>query len=351
MLAAAADQARQETDAPGPSSVLSRQGWHLPWSRPTSTDPITFADWLRWIDTKGRLDPEKIEPVPGMPPVSKENKTLAVAHKVRGHVFTRGIDEPTRRILWPFLLGVFPWCSTESERQRIQQDLSLEFDTWRGHARLALKPPPSPDGPLFDQPPNSEVIDQKHRIQMDFDRIDRQHELFRMDTTSGSTAWCDVVEDGAEEEQPNNVHIRSLVSILLALVLWDNQASTKDPTTAANLEGYAQGLADLCAVLYVSIFPSEVAPKDQAHSKANALVFGCLRAVLVKFGWAAPFRKDQVAMASALAALRGMLRTGAPDAYSHLVRTQADNLFFAYRCVYAPLSSFFPEYLETNTMT
>lgn len=256
--------------------------------------PVDEALWNSWFDEAGR------------PKVRVE--------EMRREVFRRGIDPKglLRKQIWPFLLGVYEWDVTEEERlnhwslkERQYQELKA---TWCGVPEV------------FDRP---DIMDERHRIDVDCRRTDRTHPLFIAPTSTTrekerasrfsvmSPNYSDI---GAQS--PSNEHVENLAGILLTYHCYEKEL------------GYVQGMSDLCAPLYVVMACDE------------ALTFWCFVNVMSRMK--KNFSRDQSGMKKQLLTLQQLIGVMDPELYRHLEKTDALNLFFCFRWVLITFKREFP---------
>lgn len=259
-----------------PAPKTSREPW----------DPVDEVTWEKWFDTDGR------------PKVRME--------EMQREVFRRGIDPAgsLRKRIWPFLLGVHPWdadhkgraISWEAKRKRYHEIKS----EWYGVSEV------------FDRP---DILEERHRIDVDCRRTDRTHPLF-------CTAYPDVSSDEAHQahrritispqtdigaQSPSNEHIDKMAGILLTYNFYDKDL------------GYVQGMSDLCAPLYVVMDTEE------------ELTFWCFVKVMNRMS--ENFLRDQSGMKKQLLTLQELISVMDPELYRHFEKTDGLNLFFCFRWV------------------
>ncbi|TRM58625.1 rab-GTPase-TBC domain-containing protein [Schizophyllum amplum] len=261
----------------------------------TSRDPAHPVDekmWKRWFGPDGR------------PKVRIE--------EMKHEVFRRGIQKEgtLRRRIWPFILGVYDWDVDGAEREARWHDKMREYhrikNEWSGNPEV------------YDQP---QVVDERHRIDVDCRRTDRTQPLFssspdelkrqrRVSTISPQT-----VDIGAQS--PSNEHIDRMAGILLTYNFYEKEL------------GYVQGMSDLCAPLYVVMGPEE-----------EELVFWCFVEVMDRMKQ--NFQRDQSGMKRQLSTLQDLIAVMDPELYRHLEKTDALNLFFCFRWVLIAFKREFP---------
>ncbi|KAF9246277.1 GTPase-activating protein gyp7 [Melanogaster broomeanus] len=235
----------------------------------TSRDPRNPVDektWQKWFAPDGR------------PKVRFE--------EMKREVFRRG------KKIWPFLLGVHAWDVNAKERDRRWEEQIKRYheikDEWCGVSEV------------FDRP---DVVEERHRIDVDCRRTDRTHPLFSdsyQDISGGgaadqgqrrySTISPQLVDIGAQS--PSNEHVDRMGGILLTYNFYDKEL------------GYVQGMSDLCAPLYVVMEAEE------------ELTFWCFVEVMNRMNQ--NFLRDQSGMKKQLSTLRELISVMDPELYRHL---------------------------------
>ena len=225
--------------------------------------PVDTEMWLSWFDDAGR------------PKVSKE--------EMRREVFRRGVSPvgDLRRTVWPFILGVYEWDTTTEERDKLWEE--------KRYVLIALRPFSSrsyivhrkryyelrdewcgvPE--VFERP---DVLEERHRIDVDCRRTDRAVSLFAQPPTlsgdkTASARYAIISPQNGEigAQCPSNEHTEQLAAILLTYgfyerelgmwdfdpFIWQNSftADKKMGLLTEGNEGYVQGMSDLCAPIYV----------------------------------------------------------------------------------------------------
>ncbi|KAL4077167.1 rab-GTPase-TBC domain-containing protein [Scleroderma yunnanense] len=269
-----------------PTPKTSREPWN----------PIDEKTWQSWFDADGR------------PKVRIE--------EMQREVFRRGIDPAgtLRKKIWPFLLGVHEWGIDAKERNKRWEAKRKRYheikDEWCGVPEV------------FDRP---DILEERHRIDVDCRRTDRTHPLFctTYADASGEAAVQDrryfsiispLTEIGAQS--PSNEHIDRMGGILLTYNFYDKDL------------GYVQGMSDLCAPLYVVMDTEE------------ELTFWCFVEVMHRMGQ--NFLRDQTGMKKQLSTLQELISVMDPELYRHLEKTDGLNLFFCFRWVLIAFKREFP---------
>lgn len=261
--------------------------------------PIDEENWASWFDENGR------------PTISREEMKAAV--------FRRGVDEKgtVRRKVWPFMLGVYEWDVEETERKSKWEEKLRTYhqtkDEWFGIPEV------------FDR---QDVIDERHRIDVDCRRTDRSHPLFASQPNAPSPSSdpekqlhrrYSTISPAPQEigaQSPSNEHIDRLGSILLTYNFYEKEL------------GYVQGMSDLCAPIYVVMGADE------------GLTFWCFVEVMNRMK--KNFLRDQSGMKKQLSTLQQLIEMMDPELYRHLEKTDGLNLFFCFRWVLISFKREFP---------
>ncbi|KAJ3794460.1 rab-GTPase-TBC domain-containing protein [Lentinula aff. detonsa] len=269
----------------------------------TSRDPAHPVDQICWSSWFG---------VDGRPQVRFE--------EMKREVFRRGVSDQgrLRQTVWPFILGVLEWDVTGEQRDNDWEAKRKRYhnlkDQWCGVPEV------------FERP---DIVDERHRIDVDCRRTDRTQPLFS--TPSGtpsldkssemddekarySTISPMMVEIGSQS--PSNEHIDRLASILLTYDLYEQEL------------GYVQGMSDLCAPIYVVM---------QAEEE---MTFWCFAEVMNRMKQ--NFLRDQSGMKKQLSTLQQLVEVMDPELYRHLEKADALNLFFCFRWILIAFKREFP---------
>ncbi|KAG5727673.1 GTPase-activating protein gyp7 [Termitomyces sp. T112] len=281
----------QETSPLGIFELLhSTVNLPTPKSSRDPEHPVDEIMWSKWFAEDGR------------PKVRIE--------EMKREVFRRGIvaKGKLRQTIWPFILGVYEWDVTRPERLRKwekKRKLYHEIkDQWCGVPEV------------FDRP---DVIEERHRIDVDCRRTDRSQPLFTtkepklQDGQSGekghhqrySSISPNISDIGSQS--PTNEHIDRHASILLTYNFYEKDL------------GYVQGMSDLCAPIYVIMDANE------------EMTFWCFVEVMHRMKQ--NFLRDQSGMKKQLSTLQQLVGIMDPELYKHLEKTDGLNLFFCFRWV------------------
>ncbi|KAI0341550.1 RabGAP/TBC [Trametopsis cervina] len=260
--------------------------------------PVDDAMWSNWFGADGK------------PTVREE--------EMKREIFRRGISPhgELRKKIWPFLLSVYPWDVTQAQRMEAWQAKRKQYrdlkDEWWGVPEV------------FER---QDVLEERHRIDVDCRRTDRTQPLF-----ASTTPTLDVTEDekgmhmrystispGLSDigaQAPSNEHIERLGAILLTYNVYDKDL------------GYVQGMSDLCAPVYV------VTGADEE------LTFWCFVEIMNRMNQ--NFLRDQSGMKKQLSTLQQLIAVMDPELYRHLEKTEALNLFFCFRWILIAFKREFP---------
>jgi hypothetical protein len=243
--------------------------------------PITKADWNAWFNADGT------------PKIT--------SREMRQEIFRRGLMFEARREAWPLLLEVLPWEATSAERRKIWDDKQQIY--------VQVKSEWSGVDEVFNR---SDVLEERHRIDVDCRRTDRTQPLFAMpsDPSSATVRSPSAIAVAKEEigsQAASNQHVDMLATILLTYNFYEKEL------------GYVQGMSDLCAPIYV------VCGGDEAQT------FWCFAKVMEKMKQ--NFLRDQSGMKRQLLTLQQLIATMDPELYKHFQKVDGLNLFFCFRWI------------------
>ncbi|KAI0721041.1 RabGAP/TBC [Cerioporus squamosus] len=267
-----------------------------PKSSRSPKNPVNEKMWRSWFDADGSTKVRKEE--------------------MKREIFRRGVDPAIRQEVWPFLLGVHDWDSDATRRAsnweaKRQQYRDLK-DEWWGVPEV------------FER---QDVIEERHRIDVDCRRTDRSQPLFAQTTPVNeesenekgmhmrySTISPQIGDIGAQA--PTNDHIERLASILLTYNFYEKEL------------GYVQGMSDLCAPVYVVMDGDE------------EMTFWCFVKIMERMKQ--NFLRDQSGMKKQLSTLQQLISVMDPELYRHLEKTDGLNLFFCFRWILIAFKREFP---------
>lgn len=244
------------------------------------------------------------------------------AREITGHIFHNGIDTvdtTIRQKIWPFLLGVYPWDSTQIERDEILRQYRIEYERLKNLNNYH-------DNTNNDVDP-SEVEywkDQIFRIEKDVLRNDRNLDIYKYNTDdakpnvteTGNNDVEEIEEDESNEQwEIKNPHLLKLRQILITYNKYNN-----------NL-GYVQGMCDLLSPIYYIL-------QDELMS------FWCF----VKFmeRMERNFLRDQSGIRDQMFSLTELTQLLLPQLSNHLVKCDSSDLFFCFRMLIVWFKREFP---------
>lgn len=134
-----ADEIFEEETALGMFEVLSM-------SEVQRREPVSESEWNSFFNAKGEL--------------------IKSSRELRSVLFHGGCEEVVMGEVWCFLLGVYPWDSDAATRKAIAASKRDEY------YQLKRK--------WFDEldQPSADFVEERHRIEKDIHRTDRQHPFF-----------------------------------------------------------------------------------------------------------------------------------------------------------------------------
>jgi hypothetical protein len=183
--------------------------------------PVDTEMWLSWFDNTGR------------PKVNKE--------VMRKEIFRRGVSEigDLRRTVWPFLLGVYEWDTTTEERDKLWEEKRCipVISPVYGSASPRLVVHRKRYYELRDEwcgvPEvfeRQDVLEERHRIDVDCRRTDRTVSLFAQPPASpedktASARYAIVSPQSGEigAQSPSNEHTEQLAAILLTYGFYERE--------------------------------------------------------------------------------------------------------------------------------
>lgn len=251
---------------------------------------ISLVEWLSFFDHSGRL--------------------CVTAQEVKLRVFHGGLDDAVRGEAWLFLLGVYPWDLSREERLVLKES----FDSAYREFKLKW---------VDNEDKRSEDFwkDQKHRIEKDINRTDRQLPIFLkkrqvliqgIDSVQGpqvtsresSPETPDEDEDEFDVANIKNPHLFRMREVLLTYNEYN-----------VNL-GYVQGMTDLLSPLYVKF-------------QDEPLTFWAFAKFMERME--KNFVRDQLGMKNQMLVLNELVQFMLPDLYKHLHKCESTDLFFFFR--------------------
>ena len=247
--------------------------------------PLTKQKWQSFFDAEGRLS--------------------ITIQEVKDYIFHGGVrDMDLRKEIWLFLLEVYPWDSSLTERQELTQTLR---DSYRANYKSKWEyrePHPDNDEEAYWH-------DQVLRIEKDVKRNDRDLPLYKYNTEDGQPSPITQVEDSQNAEaldsegwSVRNPHLQKLRSILLSYNIYNNDL------------GYVQGMCDLLSPIYFILQDEELAFWAFANFM-NRMERNFLR--------------DQSGIRDQMMTLTDLCQLMLPKMSAHLAKCDSSNLFFCFR--------------------
>lgn len=236
---------------------------------------VTLKEWKGWFSPNdGRLQ--------------------ITVDEVKERIFHGGLDpnDGVRKEAWLFLLGLYPWGSTEDERKammnsRRDQYVRLKGAWWER---------------MLDGTSSAEEHDwwreQKSRIEKDVHRTDRTIPLFAGEDIPHPDPESPFADAGT------NVHLEQMKDMLLTY-------NELNPDL-----GYVQGMSDLLAPIYAVM-------QDDAVAFWG---FVCFMNRMER-----NFLRDQSGMRAQLLTLNHLVQLMDPQLYLHLQSADSTNFFFFFR--------------------
>lgn len=249
---------------------------------------ISKAEWDTFFDYTGRLS--------------------ITVNEVKERIFHGGLESSIRKEAWLFLLEVYPWDSSSEERKLLKESYITSYAEFKmrwlndDHKRHT-----------------SFWKDQKHRIEKDVARTDRNLDLFKNNKKKGSVSGDTEGSRSSSPETPdedeesdgdfdvsniNNPHLFALREILLTYNEYN-----------VNL-GYIQGMTDLLSPLYVVL-------------QDEQLTFWAFVNFMNRME--RNFVRDQSGMKQQMSTLNKLVQFMLPNMYKHLEKCESIDLFFFFR--------------------
>jgi len=175
----------------------------------TSRDPghpVDEKTWAKWFDKNGR------------PTVRLE--------EMKREVFRRGISPKgtLRQKIWPYVLGVLAWDVSTEERDILWKEKREQYqavkDEWCGVPEV------------FDSP---KVLEERHRIDVDCRRTDRNQPMFSapaqipttdLDDEKGHQRHYSIISPNMNDigaQSPSNEHVDRMAAILLTYNFYEKE--------------------------------------------------------------------------------------------------------------------------------
>lgn len=249
---------------------------------------ISQTEWDSFFDYSGRF--------------------IVTVDEVKNRIFHGGLEDSVRGHAWLYLLGVYPWDSSNEDRVALRSSYETSYD------ELKLKW-------MDDEDKRSEEFwkDQKHRIEKDISRTDRNLAIFsnqkkKVSISSISSNEPPTIRESSPETPDEddefdssnirNPHLFKMREILLTYNEYN-----------VNL-GYVQGMTDLLSPLYVRF-------------QDESLTFWAFTKYMERME--GNFVRDQSGMKRQMTTLNKLLQFMLPDLYKHLEKCESNDLFFFFR--------------------
>ncbi|KAJ3196461.1 GTPase activating protein [Irineochytrium annulatum] len=269
--------------------------------------PISAVQWIAMYDEHGRL-------------------TLSGA-EIKKMIFfgVVGLEDDLRSTAWKYLLNLYPWDSTESERSAIMQsktqlysDMKHQWQTILADATQVATAQAIASGTKMDEETDalagdekedgdvvSKLKERRYRVEKDVVRTDRTVAFFAGDE-SDERPILDPVASSISVEPPR-VFSRNLEMLKDVLITY----------TVYNFElGYVQGMNDLLAPV-LAVMQDEV---EGFWTFAEYME-------VMKYN----FYRDQSGMRKQLHRLELLIKFVDPPLYAHLEHVDSINLFCCFR--------------------
>ncbi|KAI9504030.1 rab-GTPase-TBC domain-containing protein [Coemansia spiralis] len=273
--------------------------------------------WEEWIAENGDLGSFEVittnksanipQPIRTMPPLSAEQwlgffepvagagnlefRLIADSESIRRAIFAGGIEEDLRPVVWKYLLEIYPWGSSETERKSIDKEKADEYwvlkDKWLSDPTLKE---------------TADFIEQCSRIDKDVLRTDRTLPLFATDSMYGGSDEANLSEHGLPG---SSASLEKMKDILMTFHYYDKGTL-----------GYVQGMSDLLAPIY-SVYQDE------------PTTFWAFSSFMRRMR--SHFLRDQSGMQDELTTLANLVEIANPQLFKHLEQCDASNMFCCYR--------------------
>jgi hypothetical protein len=247
-------------------------------SKATRKKPIDKEKWSSFFDSAGALQ--------------------YTIDEVLQQVFHSGLEMDVRKEAWLFLLGVYPWDTTQAEREQLKKSLENNYIEYKNNWMADLE----------RQKNDAFWKDQKARIYKDLKRTDRDIELYAITEEEDQ---ADALNDGAanqDDEDDETLFNNPSLLVLRNILFSYNEINV-------NL-GYVQGMCDLLSPLYY-VFHDE------------SLTFWAFNRFMERME--RNFIRDLSGMKTQMLTLTELVQFMLPDLYLHLEKYDASNLFFFFR--------------------
>ncbi|KAK9381343.1 rab-GTPase-TBC domain-containing protein [Kockiozyma suomiensis] len=229
---------------------------------------VSREEWKAFFDHSGRL--------------------CITVSEIKERIFHGGLAPDVRSEAWLFLLGLYPWDSSQLDRQVIMASKRDEY--------YRLKRQWWDD--IERQKTDAVWKDQRNRIEKDVHRTDRNIPLFAGEDTPHPDPDSPFANIGT------NVHLEQLKDMLITYNEYNKTL------------GYVQGMSDLLSPIYAVI-------------QDDAVAFWAFVGFMSRME--RNFLRDQSGMHRQLLALDNLVQLMEPKLYTHLEKADSTNFFFVFR--------------------
>lgn len=278
-------------------STAAQAGPHMldarPLGNPNEYDAarVRLARWAHTVAGHAERERQSYTGPPPPPPIGlSEWKTLGEkpAHELAQHVFERGLSADARSVAWPVIFQSAP-----------ADDYGGMRDGWLGSS---------------DVMEEHENALSARRIWIDCLRADTRAPIFATPHPEARdrmlrSAWHRAPAAG-DSRGDVNPHLFVISEILLTYVLHES-------SVGGGLEGYVQGMSDLCSLAYVACGGDDVK------------TFGVFCSVMDRIH--PHYALDQQGMRESLILLERLMAELCPALHRHLEELEALNMFFCFR--------------------
>ncbi|TPX38620.1 hypothetical protein SeMB42_g06627 [Synchytrium endobioticum] len=223
---------------------------------------------------------------------------------IRRRIFAGGCEIEIRKDVWKFMFGVFPWDSSQDERERIMERKIDEYyrlkREWISKLSLAKDESCPPIVGTLD-PEFQTLKDSLTRIEKDVLRTDRNHPFY-------TNSVDDAINDTCCNSPTDCSSGSSLARLRSVLMTYAH---------ASHGLGYVQGMSDLCSPVLVALQGDEVG------------AFWCFYGMMEKMK--DNFRRDGAGMRKQLESMERLVAILDPPLHAHLTLCDATNMFFVFR--------------------
>lgn len=263
---------------------------------------VRLAKWAQSVAGNAERDrqAEHGPPPPPPPPIDVQDwepLCQLPAHEAARHVFEQGLTAEARTHAWPSIVG-HAQSSGNGQLDAADEYFAMR-DGWLGSS---------------DVMDDTETALSARRIWIDCLRADTRHPVFASPVPEAlermyRSEWRRGPAEGDSRGQVNT-HLYAISEVLLTYVLHESRS-------AGVLNGYVQGMSDLCTVAYVACGADD--------AKTFAVFCGVMDRIHPHYA------EDQLGMRESLMLLERLMAELCPALHRHLEELEALNLFFCFR--------------------